>query len=169
MHTCHNMSWHSKRFWYLSQVKCWCLTTSWPWRGLRQVIRWFLSPTTLRHWTSLKSCAEVEGAFRRKPLTLTILHILSVKCQLSSSTSLPHLSRYLYVRLDGTMSIKKRAKIVERFNSPSVSLKLFCKTQGFYKLLHTIVIHLFSRIQSLSSCWAAKLADVVSISLVLTA
>lgn len=30
-------------------------------------------------------------------------------------------SRYLYVRLDGTMSIKKRAKVVERFNSPSVS------------------------------------------------
>ncbi|KAM3620036.1 uncharacterized protein V6R79_017352 [Siganus canaliculatus] len=29
------------------------------------------------------------------------------------------LRRYLYVRLDGTMSIKKRAKIVERFNSPS--------------------------------------------------
>lgn len=29
--------------------------------------------------------------------------------------------RYPYVRLDGTMSIKKRAKIVERFNSPSVS------------------------------------------------
>nr|XP_046248389.1 DNA repair and recombination protein RAD54-like [Scatophagus argus] len=27
--------------------------------------------------------------------------------------------RYLYVRLDGTMSIKKRAKIVETFNSPS--------------------------------------------------
>eukprot|EP00066_Takifugu_rubripes_P023463 XP_011612729.1 PREDICTED: DNA repair and recombination protein RAD54-like isoform X1 [Takifugu rubripes] len=27
--------------------------------------------------------------------------------------------RYQYVRLDGTMSIKKRAKIVERFNSPS--------------------------------------------------
>ncbi|KAF5909390.1 DNA repair and recombination protein RAD54-like, partial [Clarias magur] len=27
--------------------------------------------------------------------------------------------KYLYVRLDGTMSIKKRAKIVERFNSPS--------------------------------------------------
>uniref|UniRef100_A0A8C5JZI6 Helicase ATP-binding domain-containing protein n=1 Tax=Jaculus jaculus TaxID=51337 RepID=A0A8C5JZI6_JACJA len=29
--------------------------------------------------------------------------------------------RYLYVRLDGTMSIKKRAKVVERFNNPSVS------------------------------------------------
>uniref|UniRef100_A0A3B3BM93 RAD54 like n=1 Tax=Oryzias melastigma TaxID=30732 RepID=A0A3B3BM93_ORYME len=27
--------------------------------------------------------------------------------------------RYLYVRLDGSMSIKKRAKMVERFNSPS--------------------------------------------------
>ncbi|XP_029943522.1 DNA repair and recombination protein RAD54-like [Salarias fasciatus] len=27
--------------------------------------------------------------------------------------------RYVYVRLDGTMSIKKRAKVVERFNSPS--------------------------------------------------
>ncbi|XP_036378447.1 DNA repair and recombination protein RAD54-like [Megalops cyprinoides] len=27
--------------------------------------------------------------------------------------------KYLYVRLDGTMSIKKRAKIVERFNTPS--------------------------------------------------
>ncbi|KAI4886621.1 hypothetical protein NFI96_012739 [Prochilodus magdalenae] len=27
--------------------------------------------------------------------------------------------KYLYMRLDGTMSIKKRAKIVERFNSPS--------------------------------------------------
>lgn len=27
--------------------------------------------------------------------------------------------RYLYVRLDGTMSIKKRAKVVERFNDPS--------------------------------------------------
>lgn len=29
--------------------------------------------------------------------------------------------RYPYVRLDGTMSIKKRAKVVERFNNPSVS------------------------------------------------
>ena len=27
--------------------------------------------------------------------------------------------RYCYVRLDGTMSIKKRAKIVERFNNPA--------------------------------------------------
>lgn len=29
--------------------------------------------------------------------------------------------RYLYVRLDGSMTIKKRAKVVEQFNNPSVS------------------------------------------------
>ena len=29
--------------------------------------------------------------------------------------------RYLFVRLDGTMTIKKRAKIVEKFNNPTVS------------------------------------------------
>ena len=28
--------------------------------------------------------------------------------------------RHLYVRLDGSMSIKKRAKVVEKFNNPSV-------------------------------------------------
>ncbi|XP_068176206.1 DNA repair and recombination protein RAD54-like isoform X2 [Antennarius striatus] len=33
--------------------------------------------------------------------------------------------RYPYIRLDGTMSIKKRAKIVERFNSPSSSEFIF--------------------------------------------
>ncbi len=27
----------------------------------------------------------------------------------------------MYVRLDGSMSIKKRAKVVEQFNNPSVS------------------------------------------------
>ena len=32
-----------------------------------------------------------------------------------------HFYRYLFVRLDGSMTIKKRAKIVERFNNPSVS------------------------------------------------
>ncbi|KAK7866450.1 hypothetical protein R5R35_008972 [Gryllus longicercus] len=30
-----------------------------------------------------------------------------------------HLRKYNYVRLDGTMTIKKRAKVVERFNDPS--------------------------------------------------
>lgn len=47
-------------------------------------------------------------------------------------------SRYLYMRLDGTMSIKKRAKIVERFNSPSVSLKLVLQDTG---LLQAVTRH----------------------------
>lgn len=46
--------------------------------------------------------------------------------------------RYLYVRLDGTMSIKKRAKIVERFNSPSVSWKPLNDTESFEKWLNSI-------------------------------
>ncbi|XP_055996293.1 DNA repair and recombination protein RAD54-like [Ostrea edulis] len=33
--------------------------------------------------------------------------------------TLCHQRRYLYVRLDGSMTIKKRAKVVERFNNPS--------------------------------------------------
>ncbi|XP_030061735.1 DNA repair and recombination protein RAD54-like isoform X2 [Microcaecilia unicolor] len=33
--------------------------------------------------------------------------------------------KYLYMRLDGTMSIKKRAKIVERFNNPSSAEFIF--------------------------------------------
>lgn len=46
-------------------------------------------------------------------------------CMLFSCHFVYCLIRYLYVRLDGTMSIKKRAKIVERFNSPSVSPNFF--------------------------------------------
>ena len=32
--------------------------------------------------------------------------------------------RYSYVRLDGSMGIKKRQKIVDRFNNPSVSIDI---------------------------------------------
>lgn len=33
--------------------------------------------------------------------------------------------RYTYVRLDGTMTIKKRSKVVDRFNDPSTDCFLF--------------------------------------------
>ena len=78
--------------------------------------------------------------------------------------------RYLYVRLDGTMSIKKRAKIVERFNSPSVSWKL-CLT-GFcdvWNAVNELLIHLFLRAQSSSSCWAVRQVGVAWIWLALIA
>ena len=50
-------------------------------------------------------------------------------------------SSYLFVRLDGSMTIKKRAKIVEKFNNPCVSInpgpevvQLFpCSTQLIMK------------------------------------
>lgn len=44
---------------------------------------------------------------------------------LNRAMTKPLFNRYLYVRLDGTMSIKKRAKVVERFNNPSVKINLF--------------------------------------------
>ncbi|XP_035107231.2 DNA repair and recombination protein RAD54-like isoform X4 [Callithrix jacchus] len=50
--------------------------------------------------------------------------------------------RYLYVRLDGTMSIKKRAKVVERFNSPSagtIEEKIF-QRQSHKKALSSCVV-----------------------------
>ena len=49
------------------------------------------------------------------------VHFLDV-CQ-SFCTSVRHVVcfSYQFMRLDGSMSIKKRAKIVERFNDPSVS------------------------------------------------
>ena len=31
----------------------------------------------------------------------------------------------MYVRLDGSMSVKKRSKVVDRFNDPAVCLTLF--------------------------------------------
>jgi len=40
---------------------------------------------------------------------------------LDAFQELCQLRRYTYVRLDGSMSIKKRAKVVESFNNPEVN------------------------------------------------
>ncbi|XP_043858264.1 DNA repair and recombination protein RAD54-like [Dromiciops gliroides] len=78
------------------------------------------------------SCKSVEPQLSGKMLVLD--YILAVTRRNSSDKvvlvsnytqtldlfeKLCRLRRYLYVRLDGTMSIKKRAKVVERFNNPS--------------------------------------------------
>ncbi|XP_074077630.1 DNA repair and recombination protein RAD54-like isoform X2 [Macrotis lagotis] len=78
------------------------------------------------------SCKSVEPQLSGKMLVLD--YILAVTRRTSSDKvvlvsnytqtldlfeKLCRLRRYLYVRLDGTMSIKKRAKVVERFNNPS--------------------------------------------------
>lgn len=52
---------HSMMNYLLFQGKCWFLTISWPWRGAQQVTKWCWCPTTLKHWISLKSFADLEG------------------------------------------------------------------------------------------------------------
>ncbi|XP_039741053.1 DNA repair and recombination protein RAD54-like isoform X2 [Pteropus medius] len=102
-----------------------------------------MSVSSLSSITSLKKlcnhpaliyekCVEEEDGFEGKMLVLD--YILAVTRSRSSDKvvlvsnytqtldlfeKLCRARRYLYVRLDGTMSIKKRAKVVERFNSPS--------------------------------------------------
>ena len=50
-----------------------------------------------------------------QPLKLFFVKIFSTCCHF----------RYIFVRLDGSMSIRKRMKIVDRFNDPAVS-ELLC-------------------------------------------
>lgn len=60
--------------------------------------------------------------------------------------------RYQFVRLDGSMSIKKRGKIVDSFNNPDV--KIFSIAQ-YHR-------HMFSfRVQILFSCSVVKQVVVV--------
>lgn len=66
-------------------------------------------------WKAVQIQEVISG--KRNTMSLYMWYYLSFKV----TTILSICHRYLYVRLDGTMSIKKRAKIVERFNSPSVS------------------------------------------------
>lgn len=107
------------------QGKCWFWTIFWQWQEAQLVTKWCWSPTTHKHWTSLKSCVDPEGKGETYMcISSMFLLFLIRQCKLRTEKETDFLFfRYLYVRLDGTMSIKKRAKIVERFNSPSVSTK----------------------------------------------
>ena len=73
---------------------------------------------------------------------------------LDTCEKLCHQRRYQFVRLDGSMSIKKRGKIVDSFNNPDVCI---------FVSIH-LCFNLFSstRVLILSSCSAAKLVVVAS-------
>ena len=61
---------------------------------------------------------------------------------------------YQYVRLDGSMSIKKRQKMVDRFNDPLVSQYVVsCNLHIYiYGMLHEILILVVSDLIMLAPC-----------------
>uniref|UniRef100_A0A670ILR3 RAD54 like n=1 Tax=Podarcis muralis TaxID=64176 RepID=A0A670ILR3_PODMU len=71
------------------------------------------STKSLEPQLSGKCCCKNVSVWVKLQLFQGHIGIMILICPLFVSV------RYLYVRLDGTMSIKKRAKIVERFNSIS--------------------------------------------------
>ena len=59
---------------------------------------------------------------------------------------------YQYVRLDGSMSIKKRQKMVDRFNDPLVSQYVVSCNPHIYGMLHEILILVVSDLIMLAPC-----------------
>lgn len=102
----------SRNFWPVTYLRC-------SWIGINMAcalateITWQKSSGPVQKLLKL-CCKAVCGRF-------FLLWVGCFKGQSSQIVVTVVYSRYLYVRLDGTMSIKKRAKVVERFNSPSVS------------------------------------------------
>ena len=59
--------------------------------------------------------------FKYRRITICCIFCLRFIVAISVLKNINLYFRYLFVRLDGTMTIKKRAKIVEKFNNPTVS------------------------------------------------
>ena len=87
-------------------------TASWPWSSPPPRTRWCWSPTTPRPWTCSSACVSCA--------TTATSGKLSLSCHTSC-----HSCHYGYVRLDGSMTIKKRARVVDEFNDPASSQFIF--------------------------------------------
>ena len=76
--------------------------------GLRQTIKLFSSATTPRLWICLRSCVDQKGIQYLSFVKGLLLHI-----------TMFYLASYGCFRLDGTMSVNKRQKLVDQFNDPN--------------------------------------------------
>jgi len=119
----------SKIYLIISTVTNSNLYSNWVGEGVNH----YFSTFSLYLWISHRSLWPWLGGLSPGPpwpaMTLLSVSILK-RCIIMPSWSLASVDlcwslclccRYLYVRLDGSMSVKKRSKVVDRFNDPAVS------------------------------------------------
>ena len=106
-------------------------TRSWRWwlgLGLKVMTRTRIWQFGLGHSTAYGSHSIGLGSesllatMYFLPWTVAISDDVAVQNELLGECTLFSSDSYLFVRLDGSMSIKKRAKVVDCFNNPSVSI-----------------------------------------------